>query len=167
VAVLHRVVAGGGTPAASDDEVSAGRWLRGAVRSDNARGPAVAPDGSALYYVVPLQNLNGLLDYELRAARPEGGHQAPGPHLGERIPIWQGLHPVISRDGKSLVVPLDDGLGTNIWVVSPLTESYGRLRILIRSAHSSRGEFPGRRTGSGCLPRWERAMPISCRWMDS
>jgi len=45
------------------------------VRSDNARGPAVAPDGSALYYVVPLQNLNGLLDYELRAARPEAAHQ--------------------------------------------------------------------------------------------
>ena len=43
------------------------------VRSDNARGPAVAPDGSALYYVVPLQNLNGSLDYELRAARPENG----------------------------------------------------------------------------------------------
>ena len=41
------------------------------VRTDNARGPAVAPDGSALYYVVPLQNLNGSLDYELRVARPE------------------------------------------------------------------------------------------------
>jgi len=33
------------------------------VRSDNARGPAPAPDGSALYYMVPLQNLNGSLDY--------------------------------------------------------------------------------------------------------
>jgi Tol biopolymer transport system component len=89
------------------------------VRSDNARGPAMAFDGSALYYIVPLQNLNGLLDYELRVARPEDG---PAKLLrrisGERVPIWQGLHPVISKDGKSLVVPLDDGLGTNIWVVS-------------------------------------------------
>src|SRR5262249_15005908 len=30
----------------------------------NARRPAVAPDGSALYYTAPLQNLNGLMDYE-------------------------------------------------------------------------------------------------------
>jgi Tol biopolymer transport system component len=89
------------------------------VRSDNARGPAVAPDGSALYYVVPLQNLNGLLDYELRAARPEDGPSKLLARIsGERVPIWQGLHPVISRDGKWLVTPLDDGAGTNIWVIS-------------------------------------------------
>jgi hypothetical protein len=43
------------------------------VRTDNARGRAVAPDGSALYYVVPLQNLNRSLDYELRVARSEDG----------------------------------------------------------------------------------------------
>ena len=36
---------------------------------------------------------------------------------GERVPIWQGLHPVISRDGKWLVLPLDDGQGTNIWTI--------------------------------------------------
>ena len=89
------------------------------VRSDNARGPAVAPDGSSLYYVVPLQNLNGLLDYELRVARPEDGPSKLLARIsGERVPIWQGLHPVISRDGKWLVTPLDDGRGTNIWVVS-------------------------------------------------
>ena len=96
------------------------------VRSDNARGPAVASDGSALYYVVPLQNLNGLLDYELRVARPEDGPSKLLVRIsGERIPIWQGLQPVISKDGKSLVVPLDDGLGSNIWVVSI---SDGKLR---------------------------------------
>ena len=75
-------------------------WLR----TDNARGPAVAPDGSAVYYVVPLQNLNGLLDYELRAARPEDGPSKLLARIsGERVPIWQGLHPVISKDGKWLV----------------------------------------------------------------
>jgi eukaryotic-like serine/threonine-protein kinase len=96
------------------------------VRSDNAHGPALAPDNSTLYYVVPLQNLNGLLDYELRAAKPE---DAPSRLLarisGERVPIWQGLHPVISRDGKWLVTPLDDGAGTNIWVISTVD---GKMR---------------------------------------
>jgi len=96
------------------------------VRSDNARGPAVAVDGSALYYIVPLQNLNGLLDYELRVARPEDGPSKLLARIsGERVPIWQGLHPVISRDGKWLVAPLDDALGTNIWVVSTVD---GKLR---------------------------------------
>ena len=89
------------------------------VRTDNARGPALAPDGSTLYYVVPLENLNGLLDYELRAARPEDGASKLLARIsGERIPIWQGLQPVISRDGKWLALALDDGQGTNIWIAS-------------------------------------------------
>lgn len=88
------------------------------VRTDNARGPALAPDGSALYYVVPLENLNGLLDYELRVARPEDGQSTLLAKIsGARIPIWQGLHPVISRDGKSLAMPLDDDFGTNLWSI--------------------------------------------------
>jgi len=88
------------------------------VRSDNARGPALAPDGSALYYIVPLENLNGLLDYELRVARPEDGPSTLLARIsGARVPIWQGLHPVISRDGKSLALALDDDLGTDIWTV--------------------------------------------------
>jgi Tol biopolymer transport system component len=41
------------------------------------------------------------------------------------VPIWQGLHPVISKDGKWLVMPLDDRLGTNIWVASTAD---GKLR---------------------------------------
>ncbi len=128
------------------------------VRSDNARGPAVAPDGSALYYVVPLQNLNGLLDYELRVARPEDGPSKLLARIsGERVPIWQGLHPVISRDGKSLVVPLDDGLGTNIWVVSTsdgklrrITE-FGQKRTFIarRVSWSSDGKWVFAAVGEG------------------
>ena len=89
------------------------------VRTDNARGPAVAVDGSALYYVVPLQNLNGSLDYELRVARPESGPSTLLARIsGEREPLWQGFQPVLSKDGKWLVMPLDDKLGTNIWVAS-------------------------------------------------
>ncbi|MGM3932425.1 hypothetical protein NA612_23185, partial [Salmonella sp. NW378] len=40
-------------------------------------------------------------------------------------PLWQGLHPVISKDGKWLVLPLEDNMGTDIWVVSTAD---GKLR---------------------------------------
>jgi hypothetical protein len=71
-----------------------------------------------LYYVVPLENLNGGLDYELRTARPEDGKSTLLARIsGARVPIWQGLHPVISRDGKWLALALDDDLGTDIWTV--------------------------------------------------
>jgi Tol biopolymer transport system component len=89
------------------------------VRSDNALGPAPAPDGTALYYIVPRQNLDGSSDYELRVAQPEDG---PSKLLvrvsGQRVPIWQGLHPVVSKDGKWLAMPLNDNLGTNVWIAS-------------------------------------------------
>ncbi|MBZ5550722.1 MAG: protein kinase [Acidobacteriia bacterium] len=120
------------------------------VRSDNARGPAVSPDGSALYYVVPLQNLNGLLDYELRVARPEDGPSKLLARIsGERVPIWQGLHPVISRDGKWLVTPLDDGAGTNIWVVSTPD---GRLRRI--TDFGARRTFIARRVSWSSDGKW-------------
>jgi len=111
---LMKVPVGGGTPVV--------------VRTDNARGPAVAADRSALYYIVPLQNLNGSLDYELRVARPEDGPSKLLARIsGERTPLWQGLHPVISRDGKWLVMPLDDNMGTNIWVASTADGTLRRI----------------------------------------
>jgi Tol biopolymer transport system component len=128
------------------------------VRSDNARGPAPAPDGSALYYVVPLENLNGSLDYELHVARPESGPSTLLAHIsGERVPLWQGLHPVISKDGKWLVMPLDDNLGTNIWVASTadgklrrLTD-FGQKRTFIarRMSWSSDGKWVFAAVGEG------------------
>jgi Tol biopolymer transport system component len=120
------------------------------VRSDNARGPAVAPDGSSLYYIVPLQNLNGLLDYELRVARPEDGPSKLLARIsGERVPIWQGLHPVISRDGKWLVTPLDDGAGTNIWGVSTTD---GRLKRI--TDFGARRTFIARRVSWSSDGKW-------------
>jgi Tol biopolymer transport system component len=89
-----------------------------AVRTDNARGPAVAPE-STLYYIVPLSNLNGSFDYELRVARPENGDSKLLARIsGERVPLWQGLHPVVSKDAKWLAMPLNDSGGTNIWLAS-------------------------------------------------
>ena len=128
------------------------------VRSDNARGPAVAPDGSALYYVVPLQNLNGSLDYELRVAQPEDGASRLLTRIsGERAPLWQGLQPVISKDAKWLVMPLDDNKGTNIWVASTndgklkqITD-FGQKRTFIarRISWSSDGKWLFAAVGEG------------------
>jgi Tol biopolymer transport system component len=128
------------------------------VRTDNARGPALAPDGSALYYVVPLQNLNGSLDYELRVARPENGASTLLAHIaGVRVPIWQGLHPVISRDGRWLVMPLQDSVGTNIWVASTTdgklrqVTDFGQERTFIarRMSWSSDGKWVFAAVGEG------------------
>jgi len=124
------------------------------VRTDNARAPALASDGSALYYIVPLQNSNGSQDYELRVARPENAPSTLLAHIpGDRVPIWQGLHPVISKDGKWLVMPLDDRLGTNIWVASTADgklrqiTDFGEKRTFIarRISWSSDGKWVWRR----------------------
>jgi Tol biopolymer transport system component len=128
------------------------------VRNDNARGPAVAPDGSALYYVVPLQNLNGSMDYELREARPESGpSRLLARFTGDRAPLWQGFHPVISRDGKWLVMPLNDSLGTNIWIASTADgkmrqiTDFGQRRTFIarRISWSADGKFVFAAVGEG------------------
>jgi eukaryotic-like serine/threonine-protein kinase len=141
---LMKIPVGGGTPVV--------------VRTDNARGPALAPDGSALYYMVPLQNLNGSLDYELRVARPENGPSTLLARIsGERAPLWQGLQPVISKDGKWLVMPLDDTKGTNIWVVSTADgklrqiTDFGQKRTFIarRISWSSDGKWVFAAVGEG------------------
>jgi serine/threonine protein kinase len=120
------------------------------VRSDNARGPAAAPDGSALYYVVPLENLNGLLDYEIRVARPEDGASALLARVsGERLPIWQGMHPVVSRDGKSLAMPLDDDFGTDLWT---LPTAGGKLKRITDFA--PRRTFIARRIAWSADGKW-------------
>ncbi len=128
------------------------------VRTDNARGPAPSPDGNGLYYTVPLQNLNGSLDYELRVARPESGPSTLLTRIsGERVPLWQGLHPVISRDGKLLAMPLDDTLGTNIWVASTADgklrqiTDFGQKRTFIarRISWSSDGKWVFAAVGEG------------------
>jgi len=142
--LLMKVPVGGGTPVV--------------VRTDNARAPALASDGSALYYIVPLQNSNGSQDYELRVARPENAPSTLLAHIpGDRVPSWQGLHPVISKDGKWLVMPLDDRLGTNIWIASTADgklrriTDFGEKRTFIarRISWSSDGKWVFAAVGEG------------------
>ena len=120
------------------------------VKTEDARGLAVAPDGKTLYYVAPLRTLSGVSDYEIRVASPE---RAPGRVLaripGRRIPDWQLFHPALSRDGKWLAVLLTDGSFTNIWALPtdgsalrPLTRFSGRPTFIARRVSwSSDGRF--------------------------
>jgi Tol biopolymer transport system component len=105
------------------------------VRTKVANGPAISHDGSSLFYAKLLEPVNGLWDYEIRVARPDTG---PSQLLaGQRVPYWQGLHPVISHGGKWLALTLNDQFGTNLWLLStetgkmhPVTD-FGDRRIFI------------------------------------
>ena len=128
------------------------------VRKDQAISPAVAPDGSALYFVVALRQVNGTLDYEIRFARPEDGPSKLLARIsGSRVPLWQGLHPVISHDGKWLALPLNDNFGTNIWLLSTAdgelrrVTDFGQLRTFIarRVSWSSDDRFIYAAVGEG------------------
>ncbi len=111
------------------------------VRTDNGWSSAVTPDGSALYYMVPLLNVNGVADYEVRVARPDTGpSQALARISGDRFPHWQNPQAVISHLGKWLVLPLNDGVQTNLWLVSTAD---GKLRQV--TDFGSRRTFIARR----------------------
>ncbi len=68
---------------------------------------------------------------------------------GERVPIWQGLHPVVSKDGKWLVVPLDDSAGTNLWDIST---GDGKLRRI--TDFGARHTFIARRVSWSADGKW-------------
>jgi eukaryotic-like serine/threonine-protein kinase len=108
------------------------------VRKEVANGPAISPDGSTLYYAKLLEPVNGLWDYEIRAASPDSApSRLLAPISGHRIPSWQGLHPVLSHDGKWLALTLNDKFGTNLWLLSTadgsmhLVTDFGERRTFI------------------------------------
>jgi serine/threonine protein kinase/Tol biopolymer transport system component len=116
------------------------------VRNElGSRQPAVALDGSALYFDMPV-GLQALgywgADHEIWRAHPENGaaerlHCIPA----ARVPISPGMfQPVLSPDGRSLAMPLMDGATTNIWCLPtdgralyPITEFRHRPVIIARS----------------------------------
>lgn len=98
------------------------------VRDDRAASPAIGPDGETLYYLIQLPVVTGGSDVEIRVAKPES---APS-RLLARIPAtrtapWLAFQPVISPDGRWLVLGLLDEAVTNLWAVSTST---GQLRQL-------------------------------------
>ena len=109
------------------------------VRCDNVRAPVPSTDGSALYFVKVLTKTNGIVDHEIRRARPESGPSvALGRVAGSRVPVNRRfLVPVLSPDGKWLTMPLSDGTTSNIWALPtaggpmrPLTD-FGTRSVLI------------------------------------
>ena len=82
------------------------------VREDNAIGCAMAPDGSALYYITASE-------FEIRVAKPENGpSQVLGRISPDRIPVTAVYAQVyLSPDGELLAIPLADGATTNIWAL--------------------------------------------------
>jgi Tol biopolymer transport system component/predicted Ser/Thr protein kinase len=130
----HKVSDGGGWACWSPD----GKWLYVSpptatgfridkVRPDGTdlrtvrpggRGPAVAADGT-LYYVVAQATVNGFADMEIQVAKPDNGPNKLLTRLpGSRLSSSLLMQPVLSPDGKFLVVLLMDGPTTNMWTVA-------------------------------------------------
>jgi eukaryotic-like serine/threonine-protein kinase len=96
------------------------------VRPDG-RGPAVAADGT-LYYVVALEGVNGFSDMEIHVAKPDNGPNKVLTRLpGSRLSSSLLMQPVLSPDGKLLVVLLMDGPTTNMWTVETDNGNLGRV----------------------------------------
>ena len=113
-----------------------------AVQSTNAFASAVAPDGSAFYFLMQLKpEIVNWGDWEICVARPE---DAPGVPLARiaasRVPVSPGfIHPVISPDGRWLALPLADGATTNLWKLpteggplQPVTDFGERQIVIVR-----------------------------------
>ncbi|HEV7510084.1 MAG TPA: hypothetical protein VGO27_00175, partial [Candidatus Acidoferrum sp.] len=146
----HKVSDGGGWACWSPD----GKWLYVSpptgkgfridkVRPDgtdlrpvqpDGRGPAVAADGT-LYYVVTLAGVNGFSDMEIHVAKPDNGPNKVLTRLpGSRLSSSLLMQPVLSPDGKFLVVLLTDGPTTNMWTVA--TDN-GSLRPVTDFGHQA------------------------------
>ncbi len=111
------------------------------VRCDNANASAPTADGSGLYFVNFLVKTNGIVDYEIRRARPENGPSDVLARVaGSRVPVNRRLlAPVLSPDGKWLTMPLSDGTTSNIWALPtdggpmrPLTDFGDRSVVIAR-----------------------------------
>lgn len=111
------------------------------VRCDNACAPAIARDGSALYYFTPLKGESGGWDWEARVARPEGGQSRALVRIAaSRVPTDPiNLQGLLSPDGRWLALPLTDAATSNLWLIStedgrlhPATDFGDRATIIAR-----------------------------------
>ncbi len=89
-----------------------------------------------------LTTTNGVVDYEIRRARPENGPSDVLTRVtGSRVPVNRRYFvPVLSPDGQWLTMPLSDGATSNIWALPtdggpmrPLTDFGDRSIVIARS----------------------------------
>jgi Tol biopolymer transport system component len=108
---------------------------------ENAKAPALAWDGSALYFSILLSNAAFGRDHEIHVAKPPNGPSQPlGRVAGSRVPSGaMNFQPVLSPNGKWLAVPLMDGATANIWALSTgglgwrkLTDFHPRNTLITR-----------------------------------
>jgi Tol biopolymer transport system component len=112
------------------------------VRTDPATRPALSPDGRTMYYVTELQVWSGGSDYEVRAANPESGPSRLLARIPDRrMPRSYSWQPVLSPDGRWLLLALVDEPTTNLFKLSTttgelrqLTDFQGRPTIIVRRA---------------------------------
>jgi hypothetical protein len=75
-----------------------------------------------------LLNENGLPDYEVRVVLPDNAPSRPLTRIaGSRVPHWQDLQAIISHTGKWLALPLNDGVRTNLWLLSTADGTLRRI----------------------------------------
>jgi len=115
------------------------------VRDDDATMPAVAKDGSTLFYqVLQRSEIFGLwrVERELHRARPADGPSETIARIsGQRISVVPYILPnVLSPDDQYIATVLTDGATTNIWTIStasgelkPITDFAGRSTVISRS----------------------------------
>jgi Tol biopolymer transport system component len=158
---LQRLIEGAWAPCWSAD----GRWLyyqsfaegmSGLAKIDVERttsvvvrnegtSPAISPDGSALYYAVPLRSeIFGWrgADIEIRRARPEDGPAETIARIAaDRVPFSPVMGQfALSPDGHALAMPLTDGATSNVWTIAtsdgemlPVTDFGDRSILITRS----------------------------------
>ena len=111
--VMYKVAATGGTAVR--------------VRQGPARNVA-GVDGTTVYFIVDRTLTDGSPGFEIHAASPE---DAPSRVLARipasRAPQWQIVNPSLSPDGRSLAMPLTDGVTTNIWTLSTATGQWQQI----------------------------------------
>ena len=111
--VMYKVAATGGTAVR--------------VRPGPARNVA-GVDGTTVYFIVDRTLTDGSPGFEIHAASPE---DAPSRVLARipasRAPQWQIVNPSLSPDGRSLAMPLTDGVTTNIWTLSTATGQWQQI----------------------------------------
>lgn len=97
------------------------------VRPGAARN-VVGFDGRTPYFMVDRTLTDGRPGFEIHAATPE---DAPSRLLARidasRAPQWQIVNPTLSPDGKSLALPLTDGVTTNIWTLSTTSGQWRQI----------------------------------------